>query len=132
MRLITALSSSTIGELLGLSLPAGLVIGLAVWRSLISVLPVVWYLSGIGGLLVVLAVTRDERVDRELLFWPRPSSQEDVLTGLLGYNAVLLLGVLASRVFLTVSGSLIGSIVLGAFLPPWFLKHLAVLVFMDV
>jgi hypothetical protein len=131
MRLITALSSSTIGELLGLSLPAGLVVGLAVWRWSTSVLPAVWYLSGIGGLLVVLAVTRDERIDRELLFWPRPSSHEYALIGLLGYNSVLVLGVLASRVFLTVSGSMIGSIVIGAFLPPWFLKHLAVLVFMD-
>lgn len=132
MRLATTLSSSTIGELLGLSLPAGLVVGLAVRQWSTSLLPVVWYLSGIGGLLVVLVVTRDERVGRELLFWPRPSSREYVLIGLLGYNAVLVLGVLASRVFLTVSGSLIGSILVGAFLPPWFLKHLAVLVFMDV
>jgi hypothetical protein len=131
MGLVTALSRSMVGELLGLSLPAGLVIGLAVWRWSTSVLPVVWYLSGIGGLLVILGVTRHDRLDRELLFWPRPSTREYVLTGLLGYNSVLVLGVLASRVFLTVSGSTIGTIVVGAFLPPWFLKHLSVLVFID-
>ena len=126
------LSRSTSVELVIITSPS--IVALATATVVFTWPPTVlgWLLCGLLGLLVAITSGRTSAIGFSLVEWPRPETKGDVAVNAIAYNSVVILGTVLGQVVWTVSKSLILAAWIGAILPLWFLKHIQLLVLLDV